>query len=224
MPLSCAAARPSAISAPICTTFRVGSAPRPSARAQRLAVEQLHHGVGERRPAGRNRGWRGCSGARARRPRWASRSKRARAVVVRGEPARQDLDRHVAVERGVARAVDLAHAAGAERRDDLVLAESCAGCHQRLRSESRATASGSTLRATSGRSRVPRARWDSPMAPARGVPITSYTPRRVPGARVIRSANYSRAVEYRVPSPIHDRRRSIGSAGEVRVPGRTTRV
>ena len=36
---------------------------------------------------------------------------------------RQDLDRDVPPQLGVARAIDLAHAAGAERRDDRVRAE-----------------------------------------------------------------------------------------------------
>ena len=38
---------------------------------------------------------------------------------VRGEPGRQELDGHLAIEREVARAVHLAHAPGAERCDDL---------------------------------------------------------------------------------------------------------
>jgi hypothetical protein len=42
---------------------------------------------------------------------------------VGGELLRQDLDRHLAAEAGVARPPDLAHAAGAERADDLVAAE-----------------------------------------------------------------------------------------------------
>ena len=69
---------------------------------------------------------RGCSDARApRRP-----SPRAR--TARGDPdrarrsVRQDLDRHVAIERRVARAVDLSHASGAEGPEDLVVAEACA--------------------------------------------------------------------------------------------------
>ena len=49
------------------------------------------------------------------------------AVAVGGEGFRQDLDRDVAAELGVPRAVDLAHPARAERREDLVGAESCAG-------------------------------------------------------------------------------------------------
>ena len=44
-----------------------------------------------------------------------------------GEAVRQDLDRDVAIELRVARAIDLAHAAGANDRDDLVGAEAGAG-------------------------------------------------------------------------------------------------
>ena len=40
----------------------------------------------------------------------------------------QDLDRDVAVEARVARAIDLAHATGAESADDLVGTEAGAGC------------------------------------------------------------------------------------------------
>ena len=39
----------------------------------------------------------------------------------------QDFDRDVAAERGVARAEDLAHAAGAQRGDDVICAEAGAG-------------------------------------------------------------------------------------------------
>ncbi len=45
------------------------------------------------------------------------------ALGIGGEVGRQDLDRHVATELAVARAIDLAHAAGAERSDDRVGAE-----------------------------------------------------------------------------------------------------
>ena len=48
-------------------------------------------------------------------------------VGVRGQLRGKDLDRDVAVELRVARAVDLAHAPGAERREDLVGAEACSG-------------------------------------------------------------------------------------------------
>ncbi len=49
------------------------------------------------------------------------------AVGIGGERGRQDLDRNVATEPRVVRAVDLAHAAGAERRDDVVRAEPVTG-------------------------------------------------------------------------------------------------
>ena len=57
----------------------------------------------------------------------ASGWKRASESRVVGEVLRQHLDRDVALEARVARAVDLAHAAGAERRQDLVRAEAVAG-------------------------------------------------------------------------------------------------
>ena len=46
---------------------------------------------------------------------------------VGGERLGQDLDRDGAIQLRVPRAVDLTHAAGAERRQDLVRAEACAG-------------------------------------------------------------------------------------------------
>jgi hypothetical protein len=45
------------------------------------------------------------------------------ALGVTGEGVRQDLDGHIAVEPGVARAVDLAHATGAEGGEDLIGSE-----------------------------------------------------------------------------------------------------
>ena len=192
-------------------------------RAQRLAAEELGHGVDDAVLLAEIMDGEDV-GVRERGDRAGLALEAGARRFVRGEPGRQDLDRHLAIEREVARAVHLAHAPGAERRDDLVRAESCAGCHQRLRSESPCDGLGQHLEGDVGPQPCAAGPVNSPMAPARGVPITLYTPRRVPGARVIRSANYSRAVEYRVPSPIHDRRRSIGSTGEVRVPGRTTRL
>ena len=47
----------------------------------------------------------------------------AAAIRISGELFRQDLDRHLAAQPRVARPVDLAHAAGAERRENLVRAE-----------------------------------------------------------------------------------------------------
>ena len=47
---------------------------------------------------------------------------------VGGERLGQDLDGHIPAEPGVARLVDLAHPAGAERRRDFIGAEASAGC------------------------------------------------------------------------------------------------
>src|SRR5262245_20857511 len=44
-----------------------------------------------------------------------------------GERFSQDLDRHIAIEPRIAGAIHLAHAAGPERADDLVLTEAGAG-------------------------------------------------------------------------------------------------
>ena len=45
------------------------------------------------------------------------------AIRIGRELRRQDLDRDLATQLRVARAIDLAHAAGADRRDDLVDAD-----------------------------------------------------------------------------------------------------
>ena len=50
------------------------------------------------------------------------------ALGIVAEPVRDDLDRHVATELRVARAIDLAHAPGADKREDLVGAKASAGC------------------------------------------------------------------------------------------------
>ena len=54
-----------------------------------------------------------------------------RAIGVRGERRRQNLQRDVALKLGIARAIDLAHAAGSEQRDDFVRAEPGAGGQRR---------------------------------------------------------------------------------------------
>ena len=51
--------------------------------------------------------------------------------VVR-ERFRENLQRHVAIEPRVARAIHLAHPSGAERRKDLVWTEDCSGCQGQL--------------------------------------------------------------------------------------------
>ena len=53
----------------------------------------------------------------------ASCSNRLRRSGVGGELGREDLDRDLAAQALVARAVDLAHASGPERREDLVRAK-----------------------------------------------------------------------------------------------------
>ena len=50
------------------------------------------------------------------------------AIRVGGEALGQHLDRHVAREAVVAGAIDLPHAARAEKRDDFVGTDACAGC------------------------------------------------------------------------------------------------
>jgi hypothetical protein len=49
------------------------------------------------------------------------------ALGIMAEPVGDDLDRDVAAELRVARAIDLAHAPGANKREDLVGAKACAG-------------------------------------------------------------------------------------------------
>ena len=48
-------------------------------------------------------------------------------IRIAGQERRQDFQRDVAIELGVARAIDLAHTPGAERGEDLIRAESSAG-------------------------------------------------------------------------------------------------
>ena len=57
----------------------------------------------------------------------ASRSKRASACAFGGEPLGEHLDRDVALQPGVARAIHLAHPAGADRGDHFVRTEPGAG-------------------------------------------------------------------------------------------------
>ena len=85
-------------------------------------------------PSSRPKSWIarmfGCESAATA---FASRSKRASASSSSARRRGEDLDRHLAVEPRVARAVDLAHAAGTEGRDDLVGSEALAGGEAHLR-------------------------------------------------------------------------------------------
>ena len=57
----------------------------------------------------------------------ASRSKRASRFRIPHQSLRQDLDRHIPVEPAASSAIHLAHAAGPDRRQDLVGAEARTG-------------------------------------------------------------------------------------------------
>ena len=99
---------------------------------ERLAFDQLHH----QEMDGRSRaGWRGLLEAVQRRDaRMIERGERSGFALEPGEPiviAEEHLEHQLqgdlAPEPGVARAKHFAHPAGAERGDDLVLAEPCSG-------------------------------------------------------------------------------------------------
>ena len=126
MPLSCAAARPSATRAACSAALRTPNGPWRSRDAHRLALEQLRHDV---EPVALLAGVvdRDDVGVRERRDRLRLGLEAGERVGVVDEVLGQHLDRHVALEAGVARAVHLAHAAGAERRQDLVRAETGPG-------------------------------------------------------------------------------------------------
>jgi hypothetical protein len=53
-------------------------------------------------------------------------------IAVGGKHIREDFDRDVAVELRIPRAVDLAHSAGTERRDDLINTEPRAWCQRHV--------------------------------------------------------------------------------------------
>ncbi len=60
--------------------------------------------------------------------RFAAESREAIRIV--GDRRQQHLDRDVAIQLGIARAIHLAHAAGAEGGEDFVRAEARAGCER----------------------------------------------------------------------------------------------
>ena len=126
MPLSCAAARPSATLRRVLGGLAHADRPLAQPRAHRLALEELRH---HEEPIALLAGVvdRDDVGVRERRHRLRLGLEAGERVGVIGEVLGQDLDRHVALEAGIAGAVDLPHPAGAERRDDLVRAEAVAG-------------------------------------------------------------------------------------------------
>ena len=71
------------------------------------------------------------------------------AFAVGGEELGQDLDRDAAIELGIARAIDLAHAARTEWADDLIRSKSNAGrdhCLISINQTSASTVARSTIR------------------------------------------------------------------------------
>jgi hypothetical protein len=96
------------------------------ALAQRVALEQLHYGEG--RPAlAPEIVDREDARVRERRDRLRLALEAGERFGSLGQVRREHLHRHVAVELGVTRPVDLAHPAGAERRFDPVRSETVAG-------------------------------------------------------------------------------------------------
>jgi hypothetical protein len=53
--------------------------------------------------------------------------KARKALRIRSEGIRNNLNRHLPTEGRICRTIDLAHAAGADGRDDLVWSEACTG-------------------------------------------------------------------------------------------------
>ena len=121
MPRSCAAARPATSCSARSMVRAAASGPRSTQRAQRLALEEL--GDEERHGADADVEDREHVGMRQRCDRARFLLEAPPPIVIGGRRRRHDLDRDVAPEPRVARAIDLAHPAGADRRHDLVGAE-----------------------------------------------------------------------------------------------------
>ena len=94
---------------------------------QRLALEQLHDGVGRPGLAAEVVD-REDARVRQRRHGFRLPLEAGEGLLVLREARGEDLDRHLAVELGVASAKDLAHPPGAEGGGDLVGSETLAGC------------------------------------------------------------------------------------------------
>ena len=122
MPRACAAASPAASCEATSSALRTGSGPEVETLAQRLALEQLHGGVGCLAVASEVED-RQDVGMRERGDRLGLALEARERFGVCGKMLRQHLDRHLAVELGVAGAEDLAHAAFAELGGDLVGAQ-----------------------------------------------------------------------------------------------------
>ena len=111
---------------------RGGSGPDVESLAQRLALEQFHHGVGQAVGVAEVVN-REDAGVRQRRHRQRLALEARQPIRVGGKRLRQHLDGDVALQLGIARAVDVAHSAGADVRCDLVGTDDCSRleAHQR---------------------------------------------------------------------------------------------
>ena len=126
MPRAWAAARASATAPPISMALRGGSGPRLTRSRELLALEQLRDDV--RLPVGRA----DVVNAQDVGMRELARGlgldlEAAEPLRIGGEAGGQGLDRHLAAEPRIASAIDLAHPAGADWRDDFVRSEPGSG-------------------------------------------------------------------------------------------------
>ena len=125
-PLACAAASPSAIAAAMSTASRQGSGSGAQPLAERLSIEQLHDREGE---AVHHTELVDREDARVRQRRHGARL-RLEALAQRGigcDVRRHHLDRDVAIQTRITRAIHLSHAARRDGGDDLVLGKPKAG-------------------------------------------------------------------------------------------------
>ena len=143
MPFSCAASSASAICRAMARASASGNGAAFETIGQRRSLDQFEdqrgHAIRFLQPVDRA-DVRVIE--RRERPRFAREA--GAALGIGGEVRGQDLDRDVATELAVARAIDLAHAAGAERRHDRVGPEPTID-HRRRAGRSRGHAGGRAL-------------------------------------------------------------------------------
>ena len=131
MPCSCAASSASAICRRDRQRLVDRNRPARDALRQVLALDQLHHQRAHATAL--------LEAVNVRDVRMVERGERLRfareprqPIRIAGERIGQDLQRDVAIELRVARAIDLAHAPGADDGEDLVRAEACAGSESQV--------------------------------------------------------------------------------------------
>ena len=122
MPRACAASSARAICLAYSSAFRRGSHSAGDRLAQRLPFEQLHHGVGDAVVAAEVVNGEDI-GMGQRRDGMCLALEARQAIGIGRKLHRQDFERNLATQFRVARAIDLAHATGTDRRDDLVDAD-----------------------------------------------------------------------------------------------------